>query len=190
MGAVKHVVDVGCGGGDLFRVLGTRARSYVGIDLVRYDHFPSTEAARFITADLNTRIPLENGGADAVVSIETIEHLENPRAFMRELVRLVRPSGLVLVTTPNQLSLLSKLTLVIKNRFNAFTDADYPAHITALLESDLHRIATECGLDDLETVFTDSGRIPGATKTWPKALGLKGRMFSDNVLISGVKRTR
>ena len=115
-------------------------------------------------ADLNAPIPLEDGGADAVVSVETIEHLENPRAFMRELVRLVRPAGWSWSRPPNQLSLLSKLTLVIKNRFNAFTDADYPAHITALLESDLRRVATECGLDELETAFTNSWSNSGQCK--------------------------
>lgn len=75
-----------------------------------------------------------------------IEHLENPRAFIRVLVRLTKPGGWVFVTTPNQLSLLSQMTLMLKNQFNAFQEAPslYPAHITALLEIDLIRITTEC----------------------------------------------
>jgi SAM-dependent methyltransferase len=185
-GLVERLVDVGCGGGDLLRALGKRARRYVGVDLVRYEHFPS-DGAEFVAADLNSGIPVEDGSADVVVAIETIEHLENPRAFMRELVRLARPGGLVLVTTPNQLSLLSKLTLLVKNRFNAFTDRDYPAHITALLESDLRRIGAECGLAGVQVTFTDCGRIPGSPYNWPSGLGFRGRLFSDNLLMSGVK---
>ena len=185
-GGVEQLIDVGCGAGDLFRVLGKRARRYLGVDLVRYEGFPS-DAAGFVIADLNSRIPLEDSSADVVVAIETIEHLENPRAFVRELVRLIRPGGLVLVTTPNQLSLLSKLTLLVKNRFSAFTDRDYPAHITALLELDLRRIAAECGLADVQVTFTNSGRIPGTAWLWPSGLGLRGRWFSDNLLLSGVK---
>jgi 2-polyprenyl-3-methyl-5-hydroxy-6-metoxy-1,4-benzoquinol methylase len=185
LGTVERLVDVGCGAGDLFRALGPRVRSYVGIDLVRYDGFP--DDARFVAADLNSPIPLNKESADAVVSVETIEHLENPRAFMREMVRLARPGGLILVTTPNQLSLLSKLTLVVKNRFNAFTDVDYPAHKTALLESDLRHIATECRLAEIEVAFTNSGRIPGTALNWPNALGFYGRLFSDNLLVSAFK---
>jgi SAM-dependent methyltransferase len=185
-GGVERLVDVGCGAGDLLRVLGNRARRYVGVDLVAYEQFP-TETTEFVTADLNSRIPLGEDSADVVVAIETIEHLENPRAFMRELVRVARHGGLVLVTTPNQLSLLSKLTLLLKNRFNAFTDRDYPAHITALLETDLRRIAAECGLTDIQVSYTNSGRIPGCPYNWPSVLGLRGQLFSDNLLMSGVK---
>jgi len=184
--AMERLVDVGCGAGDLLRALGKRAHRYIGVDLVQYEDFP-INAAEFVAADLNSGIPLEDCSADVVVAIETIEHLENPRAFMRDLMRLARPGGLVLVTTPNQLSLLSKLTLLVKNRFNAFTDRDYPAHITALLETDLRRIAAECGLLDVQVTFTDFGRIPGSRFNWPSALGLRGRLFSDNLLMSGMK---
>jgi len=190
MDTLERLVDVGCGAGDLLRALGRSPRSYVGVDLVRYEGFPFSEAPEFIQANLNAPIPLEDGCADAVVSVETIEHLENPRAFMRELARLARPGGVVLVTTPNQLSFLSKLTLVVKNRFNAFTDAVYPAHITALLEADLRRIATESGLEQVEVVFTDHGRIPGTGANWPRALGFRGRAFSDNIVVSGLKPDR
>ncbi len=185
LGSIERIVDVGCGCGDLLRVLGSRMRSYIGVDLVRYEQFPSGGAVCFVQADLNGPIPLSDGSADAVVSVETIEHLENPRAFMRELVRLVRRGGLLLVTTPNQLSLLSKLTLVVKNQFNAFQTVQYPAHITALLETDLRRIASECGLEDVQVAFTNHGRIPGTASCWPRIF--TGRWFSDNILLSGLK---
>ena len=123
--------------------------------------------------------------AEAVCSIETIEHLENPRTLIREIVRITAPGGIIIVTTPNQLSLLSKLTLLFKNQFNAFQESPgcYPAHITALLEIDLIRIATECQLSDIQIHYTNYGRIPGSNKSWPNSLGFKGRLFSDNVIL-------
>ncbi len=185
-GLIKRLVDVGCGAGDLFRAVGATTDSYTGVDLVRYGPFPSDARVRFVKADLNGRIPVDDDSADAVVSVETIEHLENPRAFVRELVRIVCRGGLVLITTPNQLSLLSKLTLVTKGRFNSFQEAHYPAHITALLEADLRHIALESGLEAVEVEFTNSGRIPGTALHWPHALGLRGRPFSDNLVVSGL----
>lgn len=189
-GPVGTLVDVGCGRGGLAAVLTGLFERYVGCDLVAYEGFPQAPWARFVQADLNqTPFPLEPGSADAVVSTETIEHLENPRAFMRELVRLVKPGGRVVITTPNQLSLLSKLTLVVKNEFNAFQRGEglYPAHITALVEQDLRNIAAECGLERVEIHYTDSGRMPFSRHHWPARLGLRGRWFSDNVLLVGWK---
>lgn len=185
------LVDVGCGRGGLARALEGLFEHYVGCDLVAYEGFPRAPWARFVQADLNrVPLPLESGLADVAAAVETLEHLENPRALMRELVRLARPGGLVVVTTPNQLSLLSKLTLVVKNEFNAFQKSTglYPAHITALLEQDLRNIAAECGLERVEIRYTDEGRIPFTRFHWPTRLGLRGRWFSDNVLLAGWKR--
>jgi SAM-dependent methyltransferase len=177
------LLDVGCGTGALWAYLADHIDRYVGTDAVRHQGFP--EAAEFHQVDMDTgRIPLPDGCMDVVTAVETIEHVENPRAFVRELARLARPGGLVIVTTPNQLSLLSKLTLVLKNHFNAFAERPglYPAHITALLEIDLLRIASECRLVDAAIYYTNSGRIPGTARHWPRPL--RGRSFSDNVLLA------
>ena len=176
------LLDVGCGTGNLWRYVSEQFDRYIGADVVRYDGFPETE--QFHRVDMDTgRIPLDDGAADTVASVETIEHVENPRAFLRELVRLVRPGGRIVVTTPNQRSALSLLTLHVKGHFQAFSERPglYPAHITALLEIDLLRIARECGLVDARIRYTDSGRIPGTARHWPRPL--KGRLFSDNLLL-------
>ena len=154
----------------------------MGCDLVRYDGFPEDARASFVEANLD-RPPydLPEGEASVTCAVETIEHLENPRAFVRELRRITRPGGLIVITTPNQLSLLSKITLLVKNQFNAFQDGCYPAHITALLEMDLVRIATECGLEEIGVHYTDHGRIPFSARHWPRTF--RGRWFSDNVLL-------
>ena len=178
-GARGDLLDVGCGRGDLFRRLTPAFTSYTGVDLVRYEGFPDAPAARFRSGDLNQRLPVDDGSADVVVSIETIEHLENPRALFRELVRAARPGGLLLVTTPNQLSLLSKLSFLVKDRHGAFQAVHYPAHITALLPSDLSNIGEELKLDRGRIVYSDDGRMPGTARHWPAGLG--GRLFSDNV---------
>jgi SAM-dependent methyltransferase len=186
--AGRLLVDVGCGTARLRERLAGLFGRYVGADVIRHDGFPAD--AEFARVDLDTgRLPIPDGSADIVTAVETIEHLENPRAFMRELVRLARPGGLVVVTTPNQLSWLSLLTLLTKGVFNAFQEGPglYPAHLTALLETDLLRIGRECGLADLRISFTDRGRIPFCNRHWPARLGLRGRRFSDNILMSGVR---
>jgi len=87
---------------------------------------------------------------------------------MRKLVRLANPGEWVVVTTPNQLSLLSLLTLLVKHRFQA--DVHYPAHLTALLEIDLRRIAAEVGLAEFEIEYSLAGRIPLTARHYPQSL--------------------
>jgi SAM-dependent methyltransferase len=182
------IVDVGCGTGRLFSFVRNLCDRYIGADIVPYDSFPA--GAQFVKADLDIgTVPLPDASAEVVVSVETIEHLENPRAFMRELTRLAAPGGWIAITTPNQLSLTSKLSLVLNNQFVAFQEAPglYPAHISALLEIDLVRLAREIGLVDTTVVHSNSGRIPGTARKWPR--WCNGRAFSDNVMMIGRKAT-
>lgn len=181
------LLDIGCGHGRLLPHVRDRCTRYIGADVVHYPELPGE--TEFFPIDLDTgRVPLDDSVIDVVAAVETIEHLENPRAFMREVTRLCKPGGWMLVTTPNQLSFLSKLTLVVKNKFNAFTDSSYPAHLTALLEVDLRRIAAECGWGDVAILFSRQGRMPGTARSWPAFLSrLLPRALSDNVCVVGRK---
>lgn len=182
-GANGVLLDVGCGTGNLWRAVGQRFVRYVGADVVRYEGFPSDGEFRAIDT-ASGLVQLGDGVADVVAAVETIEHVENPRAFARELARLCRPGHWVVVTTPNQLSLLSKLTLLLRHEFNAFRAGSYPAHLTALLEVDLRRIARECGWTDVTIRYTCDGRIPGTTRHYPGWLSrLFPRALSDNVAL-------
>jgi SAM-dependent methyltransferase len=184
-GANGTLADVGCGTGDLWRATNFRFSHCVGLDAVRYEGLPGD--IEFQSVDLETGpLPIADQSVDAAAAVEVIEHLENPRGFCRELARITRPGGWVVITTPNQVSALSLLTLAVKGRFAAFQDSEYPAHRTALLPIDLERIGTECGLRDVTIVYTRWGRVPltpwhypaAVTSLWPGGL-------SDNVVMVG-----
>ena len=186
-GASGVLADVGCGTGGLWRRLHDRFAQGIGVDVIRFDGLPSD--LDFRGAELDThRLPISDANVDVAAAVETIEHLENPRAFMRELTRITRPGGLVVVTTPNQLSALSLMTLVTRRQFSAFQENTYPAHRTALLEIDLRRIAGECGLEEVEICYTGHGRLPLSPYHYPRALSRRApRLLSDNVVLSARK---
>lgn len=124
------IIDVGCGRGDLFDVVGPRARRYLGVDAIWYPALPPQ--IEFVAADLNgDEIGVPDAVADVVAAVETIEHLENPRRFVRLLVRLLRPGSWLVVTTPNQRSLLSLASLVVKGEFAHFQGVHYPAALAS-----------------------------------------------------------
>jgi 2-polyprenyl-3-methyl-5-hydroxy-6-metoxy-1,4-benzoquinol methylase len=180
-----RVIDVGCGTGALWQVLRRDFSSYCGIDAVRYDGFPSD--GEFHQADLDgDDWHIGASVADLVVAIETIEHLENPWAFLRGLVRIAKPGAWIAVTTPNQLSGLSLATLIVKRRFSAFQDTHYPAHRTALLPSDLLRLAGESRLQDVTVLYSNHGRLPLVPWHYPRAMARRlPRALSDNLMLIG-----
>jgi SAM-dependent methyltransferase len=185
MGAAGVIADIGCGRGRLKTALGSIAADYIGVDAVRYPEFPSD--VPFYEADLDREpLPFPDRSVDAAVALETIEHLENPRRFVRELARITRSGGVVLVSTPNQLSGLSLLALLARQRFAAFQDRDYPAHLTALLPIDLQRIGAECGLRSPRIAYSERGRILLTPWHYPRPVSrLVPRLLSDNVFLAG-----
>ena len=87
------------------------------------------------------------------------------------------------MTTPNQRSLTSLGALLFKEHFSAFRDSCYPAHQTALLDTDLRRIAAENGLRDIAIHYSEAGRMPLTAAVSSAASRLFPRACSDNVLL-------
>ena len=70
--------------------------------------------------DLNARWPYSNAQFDYVVSIEAIEHLENPWHMAREANRVLKMGGRFLLTTPNVLSIRSRFSYLLYGYPNYF----------------------------------------------------------------------
>jgi 2-polyprenyl-3-methyl-5-hydroxy-6-metoxy-1,4-benzoquinol methylase len=188
-----EILDYGAGVGHLSqRLLAMqRFQSVTGADLrARPSQLPAN--LKWICQDLNAPIPGCDCDFDVVVAAEVIEHLENPRFVMRECYRLLRPGGLVIITTPNNESWRSVLALATRGHFVAFSDSCYPAHITALLRRDFWRMFLETGFQRPEFYFTNNGGIPALPSvTWQKVSFnlLRGLRFSDNILACAYKST-
>jgi 2-polyprenyl-3-methyl-5-hydroxy-6-metoxy-1,4-benzoquinol methylase len=182
-GAGGRLLEFGAGAGcfALRLASGEKFSDVVCADILpRPSEFP--DSIEWIEFDLNHPLPLGDGTFDTIVSVEVIEHLENPRAVFREFYRLLKPGGVLVLTTPNQESLRSFAALVLGGHFAAFLGASYPAHITALLRKDLERICAETGFGKTSFAYSGDGRIPKLTRwRWQKFLPfLRGRLFSDN----------
>lgn len=183
-GLAGRVCDLGAGKGDLLKVLSPRhpEADFTGIDLMERPDDIDPRIG-WHTCDLNDHQPVVEP-FDTVICCETIEHLENPRATMRLCHRLLKPGGRLILSTPNNESIRSYVSLVLGGHFADFRGSSYPAHITALLRLDLLRLCEEAGFTRPTFHYTDYGGIPGSPhRTWQwLSLGLlRGRLFSDNV---------
>lgn len=172
---IPVAVDVGAGAGEFATCLSRLAAKVVMLDWYTPETIPPN--AEFRKCDLNDAWPLPEEAADYVCALEVIEHVENPRHFVRQMARATRPSGWGYLSTPNNHSWTSKLTFVLKGQHRLFQASSYPAHITPLLRCDLLRILAECQLIPLQWFYSNRDTVPRVH--WP--IRLRGRAFSDSL---------
>ena len=103
----KRVLDVASGSGYGAQLLARTAASVIGVD--RDDRALAYAREQFGAPNVEfrdgdaTRIPVDDKSIDVVVTFETIEHVGDYRAFLREIDRVLADDGLVLISTPNAL---------------------------------------------------------------------------------------
>lgn len=97
-----RVLDIGCGAGMLSNMLTKDNREVIGIDISKSSitHCQKhIKKAGFIAASVY-KIPSEDNYFDVVACNQLIEHLDNVEDAIKEMIRVLKPNGLLLVTTP------------------------------------------------------------------------------------------
>jgi SAM-dependent methyltransferase len=101
-----EVLEAGCGEGYGADLISRIARRVIALD---YDkttvahvraRYPRVEVMHGNLAEL----PLADASVDVVVNFQVIEHLWDQTQFVRECARVLRPSGLLMVSTPNRIT--------------------------------------------------------------------------------------
>jgi SAM-dependent methyltransferase len=103
-----RILDAPCGGTAAL----TLALLEKGFDAIGADVDPEAEARlgkAFAKTDLNSPFPWPDQSVDAAFSTEGIEHLENHFSFLREMCRILKPGGILVLTTPNIAALRSRV---------------------------------------------------------------------------------
>ncbi|TAN03670.1 MAG: glycosyltransferase [Rhodanobacteraceae bacterium] len=110
----KDVLDIACGEGYGSAMLAARARSVIGMDVdaATIEHarkvYQGIAGLQFELGDA-ARLTLADDSIDMVVSFETIEHHDRHREMIAEIRRVLRPDGLLVLSSPNR-DVYSKLS--------------------------------------------------------------------------------
>ena len=97
---------------------------------------------------------------DLVASVEVIEHLENPTAFLRSIARLLNPGGIAILTTPNVDNAAARLKFFRSGKIRAMEDNN-PEHVTPIhLDLFLRQTLPNAGMRLVEQMVYPEGKFP------------------------------
>lgn len=92
-GGFDKVLDIGVGKAPYKKFI--RCQKYLGLDIEDRGGVKDV-----IIADINEGIPLEDASVDLVLFTEVLEHIKEPDHALREINRVLKPEGKLIMTTP------------------------------------------------------------------------------------------
>lgn len=161
-------LDVGCGDGNVSgRWLKAHGCDYVGVDISQHAvDQAEMNGLSAVRIDDASALPFDAGSFDVAVCVEVVEHLFQPMGAMLEIHRILRPGGILMVTTPNIAYWRRRLDLALLGRWNPLGDTlsvDQPwrdPHIRFFNPGALKRMLRAAGFEDVR-VGAHGGSVLG-----------------------------
>ena len=162
----RRVFELGCGNGSVAKELQRRGFevtavdvSKSGIEIAQRD----SGGVRFEIGSAYDPLAERYGRFGAVLSLEVVEHLYDPRKYASNLHALLEPNGLAVLSTPYH-GYLKNLALAVAGRMDAhFTALWDHGHIKFWSTKTLRALLEEAGFRDVR--FIRVGRIPPLAKS-------------------------
>ncbi len=141
------VLDIGCGTGLNAARLSEHGHTVSGID-ISDEAVKRFEARGFNgkKANIEEGFPYEDGAFDVVFASEVIEHVVDTEFFLKEANRVLRPGGMIVMSTPNSAFWVYRLFAAAGR---TVTDVQHPGHLRFFTKGSLKRHAEATGFADV-----------------------------------------
>jgi SAM-dependent methyltransferase len=166
-----RVLDAGCGSGALATRLAGAGYDVLASDFEISDYAGSAPVCQWDIAGQDVPAAL-SGAFDVACAVEVLEHVENPLQALRNLHRVLRPRGLLIVSTPNTGHPRSRLKFLVRGAPSYFGPAEYvgTGHRVLLPDWLLHRHLEACGYADIEISYAGALGLTGLSRLAYRAL--------------------
>ena len=114
VGENKIILDIGCFTGNVGSIFLKRSNVVFGMDLsMQALETARTRGVDVVLADADEQLPFRDHSFDVVFAGELIEHVLDVGLLLKEVKRVIRPDGEIVLTTPNLASLGRRLLLLV-----------------------------------------------------------------------------
>ena len=162
--AGKKALDVGCGAGLLCEPLARMGAQVTGLDAAAENVAVALAHAEPQGLDIDYRNEaIEDFGGrdfDLVTSLEVLEHVDDPEAFINGLARALADDGLMIISTPNRTA-LSKLLLVELAERTGQIPRGTHHHEQFITPEELEELLKNAGLRVIDTTGISYGPASG-----------------------------
>ncbi len=178
-----RLIDVGCSRGDFVAAGTAAAFEAEGVEPAAQIAAAARAAGRNVHTGLLEELKLANAQFDAVSLFEVIEHLRTPLDLLQECRRILRPGGVMLMSTGNAASWTAR---VMKQRWDYFQTQKDAGHISFFNPRSIALLAERAGfevavLTTSRVRFAEKSDLPGAgyllVKLAAEALALPARLY-------------
>ena len=97
----SKVLDIGCGVGQVVRRLMESGYEAHGVEVSEPNVAKAKKVSKLCQLYDGVRLPFKNNTFDSAGALNVLEHVEQPEAFITELVRIVKPGGRIILSSPN-----------------------------------------------------------------------------------------
>ena len=124
-----RLLEAGCGDGGFTRLMAGRGAEVAAFDLspVAVAQARERSGAEYQVASV-TQIPYQDESFDLVVCLETLEHVPDWQRGLDELIRVLRPGGRLIMTTPNYLGPMGVYRLWLWLKRERYTEMGQPVN--------------------------------------------------------------
>lgn len=175
----EKLLDVGCGDGIIHYFVKDKVKNIYGIDNSKIDLVKAKKRGMIVqSTNLDEgKFPFESGFFNFVTCLDVVEHVKDPRILIKEIYRVLKEDGILILSTPNVRFSDHLFKLIFRGIFPKTSEDDSlydGGHIHFFTFKDIRILLTEIGFRSLK----EEGIINKEKRGW------KGRLLEK---ILGVK---
>ena len=161
-------LDAGCGTGTFSRLIASAGREVVGVDaaprMIAEARGIGGGGLTYLLIESLEEIDFAENSFDGVICLSVLEYTNDPLAVVRELIRVLRPQGVLILSVPNKYSAIRRAQRILNKigiaRYNYINHSRVDFSLRGLI-----KLLDKSGLEINKTFYFDPA-ISVITRSW------------------------